>query len=149
MVLSWFSNKLSPIAVDIGTETIKLLQVEPREGQCRLAAIAGEVIPEEARGKAADREAFVTEALRKMLAEGFRGKQVVTCLPSNAMAIQHLRMVKMNGEELAKALPYEAAGKLPFDANRAVLRHTMSAEVYQNGEGAAGGDRDGGPARRR
>jgi type IV pilus assembly protein PilM len=134
MVLSWFSNKLSPIAVDIGTETIKLLQVEPRENQHRLAAMACESIPEEARGKWADREAFVSEALRKMLANGFRGKQVVTCLPSNAMAIQHMRMVKMNAEEFAKALPYEAAGKLPFDANRAVLRHTMSAEVYQNGE---------------
>ena len=40
----------------------------------------------------------------------------------------------MNAEELAKALPFEAAGKLPFDANRAMLRHTLSAEVYQNGE---------------
>jgi len=134
MVLSWFSSKLSPIAVDIGTETIKLLQVEPRDGQHRLAAAACETIPEEARGKSAEREAFVAEALRKMLNEGFRGKQVVTCLPANAMALQHLRMVKMNPEELGKALPYEAAGKLPFDANRAVIRHTISAEVYQNGE---------------
>ena len=134
MVLSWFANKLSPIAVDIGTETIKLLQVEPRDGQHRLSAAACEVIPEEARGKSAEREAFVSDALRKMLNEGFRGKQVVTCLPANVMALQHLRMAKMNPEELAKALPYEAAGKLPFDANRAVLRHTISGEVYQNQE---------------
>ena len=82
----------------------------------------------------AEREAFVSEALRKMLAGGFKGKQVVTCLPANVVAIQHLRMVKMNGEEFAKALPYEAAGKLPFDPNRARLRHTLSAEIYQNGE---------------
>jgi type IV pilus assembly protein PilM len=134
MVLSWFSSKLSPIAVDIGTETIKLLQVEPREGQHRLAAAACETIPEEVRGKSADREAFVSDALRKMLDEGFRGKQVVTCLPANVMALQHLRMAKMNPEELAKALPFEAAGKLPFDANRAVIRHAISAEVYQNQE---------------
>ena len=50
------------------------------------------------------------------------------------MALQHLRLVKMNPEELAKSLPYEAAGKLPFDANRAVIRHTLSTEVYQNQE---------------
>ena len=134
MALSWFSSKLSPIAVDIGTETIKLLQVEPRDGQHRLAAAACEVIPEDVRAKNADREAFVSDALRKMLNDGFRGKQVVTCLPANVMAFQHLRMAKMNPEELAKALPFEAAGKLPFDANRAVLRHTISAEVYQNQE---------------
>ena len=58
MVLSWFASKLSPIAVDIGTDTIKLLQVEPREGQFRLAAAASEVIPEEVR-KTSDREAFI------------------------------------------------------------------------------------------
>ena len=58
----------------------------------------------------------------------------MTCLPANQMAVQHLRMAKMNAEELIKALPFEAAGKLPFDAGRAVLRHTISGEVYQNQE---------------
>ncbi|HEY4330649.1 MAG TPA: pilus assembly protein PilM [Phycisphaerae bacterium] len=134
MVLSWFASKLSPIAVDIGTETIKLLQVEPREGQFRLVAAACESIPEEARAKPADREAFVSDALRKMLNEGFRGKQIVTCLPANAVALQHLRIAKMSDADLAKALPFEAAGKLPFDANRAVIRHTVAGEVFQNQE---------------
>ena len=69
-----------------------------------------------------------------MLNDGFRGKQVVTCLPSNVMAIQHLRMAKMSGEELVKALPFEAAGKLPFDPQRAVLRHQVAGEVYVNQE---------------
>lgn len=134
MVLSWFSSRLNPIAVDIGTDTIKLLQIEPREGQNRLVAAACEVIPEEVRGKAVEREAFLGEAIKKMLNEGFRGKQVVTCLPAGHVAVQHLRMAKMTGEELTKALPFEAAGKLPFDPNRAVLRHTVAAEVYQNQE---------------
>jgi type IV pilus assembly protein PilM len=50
------------------------------------------------------------------------------------MAVQHLRVGKMSNDELVKALPFEAAGKLPFDAGRAVLRHTISGEVYQNSE---------------
>src|SRR2546430_696834 len=44
MVLSWFASKVSPIAVDIGTETIKLLQVEPRDGSHRLVAAASEAV---------------------------------------------------------------------------------------------------------
>jgi type IV pilus assembly protein PilM len=134
MVLSWFASKLSPIAVDIGSESIKLLQVEPRDGHHRLSAAACEIIPEEVRGKIADREAFVSEALRKLLNEGFRGKQVVTCLPAHAMALQHLRVAKMNADELAKVLPFEAAGKIPFDPNRAVLKHTIATEVYQGAD---------------
>ncbi len=134
MGLSWFASRLNPIAVDIGTETIKLLQVEPREGQHRLVAAACEEIPEEIRTKTADRDNFVGDAIKKMLNEGFRGKQVVTCLPAGQMAVQHLRMGKMTSEELVKALPFEAAGKLPFDPNRALIRHIIAGEVYQNQE---------------
>ncbi len=139
-MLSWFSNRLSPIAVDIGTDTIKLLQVEPgKEGQCRLVAAACDVIPEYVRGngeksKAVERDNFVAEAIKRMLNDGFRGKQVVTCLPSSHMAVQHLRMAKMSAEDLVKALPFEASGKLPFDSSRAVLRHTIAGEVYQNND---------------
>src|SRR4051812_10944758 len=113
MVLSWFASRLNPIAVDIGTDAIKLLQVEPREGtggaptQYRLTAAACEVIPMEIRVKGAagnaDRDNFITEAIKRMLNEGFRGKQVVTCLPAGAMAVQHLRVAKMSPEELVKA----------------------------------------------
>jgi type IV pilus assembly protein PilM len=134
MVLSWFASKVTPIAVDIGTENIKLLQAEPRDGQFRLVAAACEAIPDEARGKISDREAFINDTLRKMLGDGFRGKQVVTCLPSHAMAVQHLRVGKMSAEELTKALPFEAQGKLPFDPNRAVLKHTVAGEVFQGAD---------------
>ena len=135
MVLSWFSSRVNPIAVDIGTDTIKLLQVEPgKDGQYRLVAATCEIIPDELRSKPAERDSFVGEAIRKATADGFRGKQVVTCLPSNHMAVQHLRVGKMTNEELVKALPFEASGKLPFDAGRAVLRHTIAGEVYQNQE---------------
>jgi type IV pilus assembly protein PilM len=134
MVLSWFAGRVSPIAVDIGTDTLKLLQVEPKENQHRLVAAASETIPEEVRGKSADRDAFVADALKRLLADGFKGRQVVTCLPSSHMAVQHIRVGKMSTEELAKALPFEAAGKLPFDPHRAVLRHTVAGEVYQHQE---------------
>jgi type IV pilus assembly protein PilM len=134
MVLSWFASKVNPIAIDIGTETIKLLQVEPREGGHRLVAAAADVIPEEIRNKSSERENFINEALRKLLGTGFRGRQVVTSLPANAIALQHVRMAKMSEEELTKALPFEASGKLPFDANRAVIRHTVAGEIYSNQE---------------
>ena len=135
MVLSWFASKVSPIAIDIGTDTLKLLQVEPRDGSHRLVAAACETIPDDIRAAGpAERDAFITDTLRRLLAVGFRGKQVVTSLPANVIALQHLRIGKMSSEDLAKALPFEAAGKLPFDAHRAVLRHTIAGEVYHNQE---------------
>lgn len=134
-MLNWFANKTNPIAIDIGTDSIKMLQVEPREGQMRLIAAATCDIPDAVRGgKNGERDNFVIDSIKKMLGEGFKGKQAVTCLPAASMAVQHLRVAKMTNEELAKALVFEAAGKLPFDPRRAVMRHTISGEVYQNQE---------------
>ena len=134
MVFGLFSNRVNPIAVDIGTDTIKLLQVEPKDGQFRLVAAACEIIPEGVRGKPGERDAFAADAIHKMVNDGFKARQAVTCLPAMHMAVQHLRMAKMGHDELVKALPFEAAGKLPFDAGRAVIRHTIAGEVYQNQE---------------
>jgi len=135
MALGWFTTRVNPIAVDIGTDSIKMLQVEPKEGQLHLIAAACAEIPEDLRAKPQARDEHAAEAIRKMLHEtGFKGRQAVTCLPAAQMAMQHLRMAKMAPEELTKALPFEAQGKLPFDSQRAVLRHVVAGEVYQDQE---------------
>lgn len=135
MGFNWFNSKLNPIAVDIGTDSIKILQIEPRPDVARLVAAACEVIPYEVRGSIAAREEFIVSAIRKITAEyGFKGRQAVTCLPASHMAMLHLRTAHMNAEELSKALPFEAQGKLPFDASQAVIRHVVAGDVFQDGE---------------
>ena len=113
MVLSWLTNRTNPIAVDVGADTIKLLQAEPvksgggeNEPQFKLIAADCQVIPENIRSNLTERDNFVSDAIRKMLTNGFRGKQVVTCIPSNHMAMQHVRMAKMSEKDFAKALEF-------------------------------------------
>ena len=135
MGFGWFSTRVNPIAIDIGTDSIKLLQVEPRDQAMRLVAATAIEIPETIRNTAPQYESFCVEAIKEGLVNhGFKGRQVVTCLPANQMAVQHLRMAKMTPDELQKALPFEVQGKLPFDAGRAVLKHSIAGEVYQNQE---------------
>ncbi|HEX2971443.1 MAG TPA: pilus assembly protein PilM [Tepidisphaeraceae bacterium] len=135
MVLGWLKPKHNPIAVDIGTDSIKMLQLEPQADQMRLIDAAVTEIPESARSTPQARDDFAAEAIRTMLHQGaFKGRQIVTCLPAANMAVQHLRVTKMTDDELRKALPFEAQGKLPFDATRAVLRHLIVGEVYQDQE---------------
>jgi Tfp pilus assembly PilM family ATPase len=43
-------------------------------------------------------------------------------------------MPKLEEEELKKALPWEARGKLPIDPSHALLRHIVAGEVYQDSE---------------
>ncbi len=135
MSFGWFNSKLNPIAVDIGTDSIKMLQIEPRPDLAHLVAVASETIPHDIRNNPQKREDYIVTAIRKMLTDcGFKGRQAVTCLPARHMTMLHLRVPRMNAEELTKALPYEAQGKLPFDPAQAVLRHVVVGDIYQNGE---------------
>lgn len=135
MALGWFGNNANPIAVDFGTDSVKVLQTESREGSHRLIAAAGTQIPEDIRANPTKRDEFAAESLRKMICDhGFKGKQVVTCLPAGHMSVQHMRVAKMNNDELCKTLRFEAAGKLPFDAGRAVIKHMIAGEVYEEGQ---------------
>src|SRR4029079_16092499 len=79
--------------------------------------------------------AFFVETTRDLLAQGnFRSRQAILDLPAAQMHIQHLRMAKMNEEETKKALPWEARGKIPIDPSKALLRHIVAGEVYQDQE---------------
>lgn len=135
MGFSWFSSRINPIGVDFGNDSIKMLQLEPRENQLRLIAAASTEVPDNVRQSTRDYETFAVDAIKKMTHEfGFRGRQIVTCLPARDMHVLHLRVPKLTPDEMKKALPFEAQGKLPFDPHKAVLRHIISGEVYQRQE---------------
>ena len=134
-VQSWFAPAASPIGVDFGTDCLRLAQVEPHNGEFRLVAAASADVPAAARQDPASRITFFAETVRELLSQGnFRGRRAVMALPASSMFIQHLRVAKMDDEELRKALPWEARGKIPIDPNAALLRHLVAGEVYQDQE---------------
>ena len=65
--MAWGLSKTrySPIAIDFGADTLKLLQVIPTDPPQMVAAAAVQ-IPEEARKDPSLRHTFLTESLRKL-----------------------------------------------------------------------------------
>ena len=134
-VQSWFAPGANPIGVDFGTDGLRMAQVEAVDGEYRLVAAASAEVPASIRQDPTARLAFFTETVRDRLSSGaFRGKRAVLSLPAASCFIQHLRMPKLEEEELKKALPWEARGKLPIDPSHALLRHIVAGEVYQDQE---------------
>ena len=64
----------------------------------------------------------------------FKGRTVVSCLPSRDLLVQHLRVAKMEPEHLEKALRFEAVAKVPFNINQGRLCHLVAGEVYDGSE---------------
>ena len=136
LVQNWFTPTSNPIGVDFGTDTLRLAQVEPTEnGEWHLVAAASADVPATMRQDPTARLNFFAETVRDLLASGsFRGRRAVLSLPAASMFIQHIRMPKLDEEELKKALPWEARGKLPIDPSHALLRHIIAGEIYQEQE---------------
>jgi len=135
LVQSWFAPGANPIGVDFGTDGLRMAQVEAENGEYRLVAAASAEVPAQIRQDPTARLNFFTETIRDRLASGnFRGKRAILSLPAASCFIQHLRMPKLEEEELKKALPWEARGKLPIDPTHALLRHIVAGEVYQDSE---------------
>jgi type IV pilus assembly protein PilM len=135
LVQSWFAPGANPIGVDFGTDGLRMAQVEAADGEYRLVAAASAEVPAQIRQDPTARLNFFTETIRDRLASGsFRGRRAILSLPAASCFIQHLRMPKLEEEELKKALPWEARGKLPIDPSHALLRHIVAGEVYQDSE---------------
>jgi type IV pilus assembly protein PilM len=134
-VQSWLKPGANPIGVDFGTDTLRMAQVELVSGDFRLVAAASADVPPHIRHEPSARLEFFAQTSRELIASGgFRGRKVVLGLPAASMFIQHLRMAKLDDDELKKALPFEAAGKLPIDPTFALLRHVVAGDVYQDQE---------------
>ena len=135
LVQSWFAPTANPIGVDFGSDSLRMAQVEPADGEFKLVAAASADVPAQMRQDPTARLNFYADTVRDLLASGnFRGKRAILSLPAASTFIQHLRMPKLEEAELRKALPWEARGKLPIDPSHAVLRHILAGEVYQDQE---------------
>ncbi|MGA2230070.1 MAG: pilus assembly protein PilM [Tepidisphaeraceae bacterium] len=135
LVQNWFGPRVNPIGVDFGTDCLRLAQVQWVETDWRLIAAASAEVPANIRRDEPARWNFFAQSMRDLLISGkFHGRTVMLGLPAAGMFIQHLRLAKMDDAEFARALPWEARGKIPLDPAQAVLRHLMAGEVYVDQE---------------
>src|SRR3954466_5634674 len=115
-VQRWSASPANPIGVDFGSDCLRLAQVESAGGEIRLVAAASADVPHHVRSDPAARIQFFAETALDLLNHGnFRGRKAMLGLPAASMYIQHLRLPKLDETETRKALPFEAAGKIPID----------------------------------
>jgi type IV pilus assembly protein PilM len=134
-VQNLFSPKSSPIGIDFGSDCLRMVQVAQSGSEFKLIAAASADVPATARHDPAARLSFFIEATKDLLAQGkFRGRQCVLGLPAASMFIQHLRMPKLEPDDMRRALPWELRGKLPIDPTQALLRHVVAGDVYEGSD---------------
>jgi type IV pilus assembly protein PilM len=130
-MVTWFSaRRYGPIGVDLGSRSVKLLQLN---GDCtRVVEAARWDLPPANGAQAEGRVAEMVQAIRHAR-EGrrFRGREAVFALPSGELFVQNFRVAQATGPELDKIVSAEASGRLPFGGQEAEIRYIEAADVRQ------------------
>lgn len=132
MVFGFQSESFSPIAVDFGTDCLKLLQIIDDETP-RLAAAAAVTVPDHVRRDPAARDAFLVESIVRLIKEGgFRGKRAVLSIPAPAMFVQHIKVPQNLVVPLDDQVRDQLRGRLPIDPEALIIRNIEVAEVLED-----------------
>jgi len=134
-MIGFLRKKVYPIGIDLGSHSLKMIQVTGAEGKLDLLAAAKAIVPEQIQDKPLElHNWYIANIKEQLLMMPFKGHKAVICLPTRDMLIQHLRMPQMPEDQLEKTLPWEAQERLPFPTAGALLRHITVGEVYEGDE---------------
>ncbi len=128
-------SQVQPIGLDIGFDSIKMLQLETTGQTLSVVAAARQQFPEEVRAQPHLRLPLAVDMIRKMLrGGGFVGRDVVTSLPREIVHVKNLRLPMIPPHELAGAVEFEARNIFTFDTDKGHVEHCIAGEVRQGAD---------------
>jgi type IV pilus assembly protein PilM len=124
-----------PIGVDIGHDTVKMLQLEVVGDTLCVAAAAKAALPPEVKTQPARRVDAASNLIRQMLRQHpFRGRRIVAALPREIVHVKNLRLPQMPADELPAVIQFEARNVFPFDTEQAAVHFLPAGEVRHGNE---------------
>jgi len=128
-------SQVQPIGMDLGLDSIKMLQLEVAGESLSVVAAAKQSLPEELRQQPEQRAAATMDLLRGMLRSGsFVGRRVVACLPREIVHVKNLRLPMMPPAEVESAVQYEVRHIFPFEPEEATVQYLCAGEVRQGSD---------------
>jgi type IV pilus assembly protein PilM len=129
-MISFAFNKNGPIGLDIGSNSIKMLQFTRSVGKIRLAAADRVQCEFDMESDKVKSKEFIIESIRKMLRRGaFTGTKVVSCIPNENIKIKSLRLEPTDSENIERMLQEELAERFNFDSTKDEIRHIVAGKV--------------------
>lgn len=133
-----FLSKKSPlVAIDIGSSSIKLVQLnEVKDGQYELTRFGMMPLDQECIVEGAIKKPeLVAEALKNLIkAEKIQNRYAVSAVAGEAVFIKKIKVPVMSEEELSAKITEEAEQYIPFDIEDVVLDFQILGEVNEEKE---------------
>ncbi|HEX4052813.1 MAG TPA: pilus assembly protein PilM [Tepidisphaeraceae bacterium] len=129
--------QIQPIGVDIGHDSVKMLQLEVREETLAVRASARRMLDVSAASAVQPSPAELifpqaAQAIDELLRGGdFVGRTVVASLPRHIVHVKNMRLPPMPPSEVEAVVQFEAKSIFPFDISNAHVDFLVAGEVRQ------------------
>ena len=133
-MLDFLNRSQSSVAIDIGSNSIKLIQLEPssKGGPWRLVSHGMTTLPPESivDGQVMNTSAIV-ESIGSLITEkGIKAKNITASVSGNAVIIKRITLPMMTIDELEESIQWEAEQYIPFDINDV----NIDVKILENSE---------------
>lgn len=126
-------SRLSPIGIDFGADSLKLLQIIPGDPP-ELVALGSATVPEEARTDLNARQAFLEEALPSLLRRhAFKQKRVMLSIPAFQTLVNNLVINRVESKQIDEQVDLALRTRLGVEPSRMVIRNYPGAEIFRDG----------------
>ncbi|HQN39527.1 MAG TPA: type IV pilus assembly protein PilM, partial [Thermoanaerobaculia bacterium] len=125
-----FARSKGLVGLDIGSSTLKLVELKERKGEFSLVRLGVESLSPEAivDGSIMD-SSLVVDAIRRLNeATGVKAERFATSLSGHSVIIKKISMPAMPEEDLAEQIQWEAEQYIPFDINDVRLDYVVLSE---------------------
>ncbi len=132
-MISWNlkTRGIRPIGLDIGHDSVKMIQLELSNG--RIAVLAAEKMRIKANVDD-NPDAFrqdVVSAVKQILAKGsFRGRSVVSCLPNDKVKITSVRIGQTESDQIEQVLRKETVQRFGLDPETDSIEYLVAGSVH-------------------
>ncbi len=129
------TRHLQPIGLDIGHNSIKMIQLAIDEGQITVHAAQKAPIDPNLKADGEEKRRFIVLTIKQMLNEdNFRGRDVVSTLPNDSLRITSLRLAETDVVQNEQTLLNEAAHRFGLDPNKDSIKYLLAGNVRQDDE---------------
>jgi type IV pilus assembly protein PilM len=126
---------LRPIGLDIGHNSIKAIQLVVSGGRISVFAAEETRMDPCINGDEQTRSSFVVSAIQRMIAQGtFRGRDVISCVPSGRLKITSLRLAEAEKNGIEQTLRKEVAQRFGLNPDEDPMDYVVAGHVRQGDE---------------
>lgn len=133
MGLGLSKQKYSPIGIDFGAETLKMLQIVPGDPPQMVAAGARQ-IPKSVRKNPLAHHSFIANAIRDLhKSQRFKGRRAICSIPAFQTLVQHMEVGRCDEHELDEQVRLQLRQRLNVDPSQMILRNIIVGRMVRDG----------------